>query len=57
MSSTNGSERLRVLMKARYPLIWVVSHEEERVIEAIRSIKKGEVVLTWEVGIGFQNEK
>ncbi len=49
------NEELEVLIRARYPIIYVVSWEEERVIEKISQIaqKRNKKVLTWSYNTGI----
>jgi len=52
-------EEIGHLIRARYPLIWVVSFEEGRVIHAIGNIEKGvrdrgKRLYTWSISEGWQ---
>jgi hypothetical protein len=45
---TDKDREIDVLIRARYPLVYVVSHEESRVEDAVRRIVNGKKqVLTW----------
>jgi ATP-dependent 26S proteasome regulatory subunit len=49
------NEEIEVLIRARYPIIYIVSWEEERVIERISQIaqKRNKKVLTWSYNTGI----
>lgn len=53
--STRTYAELETLIRARYPIIYVVSWEEERVEEALRAIarERGKILHVWTVTQGF----
>ncbi len=53
--SKNAARELEVLIRARYPLIAVISHEETRVIEVLNQIAKSREkrLLLWSSSMGF----
>lgn len=57
MSQLEAINEIDVLIRARYPIIYVVTWEEDRVLRGIRSIarKRNKNVLTWSVTSGMAN--
>ncbi len=70
-SSKGGTEKLKAdverktsidevgyLIRARYPIIWIVSFEEDRVLKAIRDVRgvkdRGKKVFVWSITEGWQ---
>ncbi len=55
MKKLTAEEELEVLIRARYPLIYVVSWEEERVEQALQQIasKRNKKLFTWTVTQGI----
>lgn len=56
-TQTQAIEKLDRYMRARYPIIALVSHEETRVIAAIDGVasRRGRRVATWAITTGWQN--
>ncbi len=55
MASTNVDKELETLIRARYPIIYIVSWEEQRVEEALRkmSTERGKKIFFWTVTQGM----
>lgn len=59
MSQRDALSELDVLIRARYPILYVVTWEEDRVERAIRAIakKRNKNVLTWSVTSGMNSSE
>jgi len=55
LASTNVDKELETLIRARYPIIYIVSWEEQRVEEALRkmSTERGKKIFFWTVTQGM----
>ena len=57
ISSQSAIDRLERYIRARYPLIAVLSHEETRVLSALRTVAgaRNRRLYTWSVTRGLQS--
>ncbi|RME72722.1 MAG: AAA family ATPase [Planctomycetota bacterium] len=57
-SRQRSIEEISSLIRARYPLIWIVSFEEQRVLKALRDCRgvrdRGKKLLHWSITDGWQ---
>lgn len=56
---TDTKEELKTLIRAKYPISWVQTHEEERVIEIVREVadEQQKVPALWTITRGLWNLK
>ncbi len=58
LSASESLAEIDCLIRARYPLIYIVSHEEERVLQGLKSLAhhRGKHFLRWTITQGLANE-
>jgi len=51
-------QEMEIYLRSRFTVVWVVSHEEGRVVEALRQVCEAgrRMLLTWDLSAGFAGE-
>lgn len=55
-TATSTTSELDFLIRARYPIIWIVSYEEERVLNALKkAVRANKKLFVWSISKGWQS--
>jgi len=57
MTAEEAVRELSILIKARYPIIYIVSPEEERVEAALKEAGEGRPIIPWSITLPFSGQK